>query len=51
MVGNLIRDQFLKAQDWPFGAVLAFVVVVALLGLFVVQSLVTRRIEGGADRG
>jgi spermidine/putrescine transport system permease protein len=46
MVGNLIRDQFLKAQDWPFGAVLAFVVVLALLGLFVVQSLVTRRIEG-----
>ena len=30
MVGNLIRDQFLKVQDWPFGSVLAFVVVVAL---------------------
>ena len=25
MVGNLIRDQFLKARDWPFGAVLALV--------------------------
>ena len=23
MVGNLIRDQFLKARDWPFGATLA----------------------------
>lgn len=51
MVGNLIRDQFLKAQDWPFGSVLALVVVVALLGLFVVQSLVTRWVEGGTARG
>ncbi len=51
MVGNLIRDQFLKAQDWPFGSVLAFVVVLALLGLFAVQALVTRRIEGEPVRG
>ena len=34
MVGNLIRDQFLKVQDWPFGSVLAFVVVIALFALF-----------------
>lgn len=46
MVGNLIRDQFLKVQDWPFGSVLAMVVVVALVGLFVVQAMVTRRVEG-----
>lgn len=51
MVGNLIRDQFLKAQDWPFGAVLAMVVVVALLGLFLLQALVTRWVEGGGSRG
>ena len=51
MVGNLIRDQFLRAQDWPFGAVLAMVVVVALLGLFLVQAAVTRRIEGPARHG
>ena len=51
MVGNLIRDQFLKAQDWSFGSVLAMVVVVALLGLFVLQSLVTRRVEGAGARG
>lgn len=48
MVGNLIRDQFLKVQDWPFGSVLAFVVVLALLLLFVVQAVVTRRVEGEA---
>ena len=51
MVGNLIRDQFLKVQDWPFGSVLAMVVVVALVGLFVVQAIVTRRVEGQAARG
>ena len=51
MVGNLIRDQFLKVQDWPFGSVLAMVVVVALVGLFVVQAMVTRRVEGETARG
>lgn len=51
MVGNLIRDQFLKAQDWPFGSVLALVVVAALLGLFVLQSVVTRWVEGGTADG
>lgn len=50
MVGNLIRDQFLKVQDWPFGAVLAFVVVVALLLLFLLQAAVTRRVEGEGAR-
>lgn len=32
MVGNLIQGQFLKARDWPFGAVLALVLI-ALMGL------------------
>jgi len=48
MVGNLIRDQFLKAQDWPFGSVLAMMVVVLLVLLFLGQAWVTRRVEGGA---
>jgi spermidine/putrescine transport system permease protein len=51
MVGNLIRDQFLKARDWPFGAVLAMVVVVLLVVLFLLQSWASRRIEGKARRG
>jgi spermidine/putrescine transport system permease protein len=48
MVGNLVRDQFLKARDWPFGATLALLMVVLLLVLFAVQSLVSRRysVEG-----
>lgn len=51
MVGNLIRDQFLKARDWPFGAVLAMVVVVLLVVLFMLQSWASRRIEGEARHG
>ncbi|WP_435742052.1 ABC transporter permease [Nocardioides sp. SYSU DS0663] len=47
MVGNLIRDQFLKAQDWPFGSVLAMIVVGLLVLLFLGQAWVTRLVEGG----
>jgi spermidine/putrescine transport system permease protein len=47
MVGNLIRDQFLKARDWPFGSVLALSVIAFLVVLFIVQSQVTRRINDG----
>jgi len=47
MVGNLIRDQFLKARDWPFGAVLALALIMFLVALFALQSWVTRRLNGG----
>jgi spermidine/putrescine transport system permease protein len=47
MVGNLIRDQFLKARDWPFGATLALVVIAFLVVLFVLQSWASRRVTGG----
>ena len=46
MVGNLIRDQFLKARDWPFGAVLAISVIALLVILFAAQAWVSRRISG-----
>ena len=49
MVGNLIRDQFLKARDWPFGSVLAIVVIASLMGLLVLQSWLSRRTETTAD--
>ena len=42
MVGNLIRDQFLKARDWPFGSVLAIAVLVCLAALLVLQARVSR---------
>jgi len=43
MVGNLIRDQFLKARDWPFGATLALAVIAFLVLLFIGQAWATRR--------
>jgi spermidine/putrescine transport system permease protein len=46
MVGNLIRDQFLKARDWPFGSVLAISMVVMLLILFFIQSKVNKAVLG-----
>lgn len=46
MIGNLIRDQFLKARDWPFGAVLALIMVALLIILFAGQAAISRRING-----
>ncbi len=46
MIGNLIRDQFLTARDWPFGAVLALIMVLFLVALFALQAAVARRING-----
>lgn len=46
MVGNLIRDQFLKARDWPFGSVLALSMVLMLLLLFFIQARINKRILG-----
>ncbi|NQX36350.1 ABC transporter permease [Herbiconiux sp. VKM Ac-2851] len=47
LVGNLIRDQFLKARDWPFGAALALVLTVSLLLLLVLQSRLSKRLTEG----
>ena len=50
MVGNLIRDQFLEARDWPFGAVLALFVISLLVILFAMQAAISRRINGTGKR-
>ncbi|MCW3839891.1 ABC transporter permease [Micromonospora yasonensis] len=47
MVGNLIRDQFLKARDWPFGSTLALTVIALLVLLLMVQAWAARRLAGG----
>ncbi|GAB2588391.1 spermidine/putrescine ABC transporter permease [Paractinoplanes abujensis] len=49
MVGNLVRDQFLKARDWPFGATLALAVVALLVVLLMIQAWSARRLQGGRD--
>ncbi|WP_449062375.1 ABC transporter permease [Planomonospora algeriensis] len=43
MVGNLIRDQFLKARDWPFGATLVLALLAVLLVLLLAQAWSSRR--------
>ena len=50
LLGNLIRDQFLKARDWPFGAALALVLTAILVLLLVLQARAAARAEGGGDR-
>ncbi len=50
LLGNLIRDQFLKARDWPFGAALAIVLVAILVLLLFLQARATSRMEGGSAR-
>jgi spermidine/putrescine transport system permease protein len=43
MVGNLIRDQFLKARDWPFGATLSLALIAVLIVLLLLQAWSSRR--------
>ncbi|MEV0378938.1 ABC transporter permease [Nonomuraea sp. NPDC050643] len=43
MVGNLIRQQFLSARDWPFGSTLALALIAVLIVLLIAQSWVARR--------
>lgn len=48
LVGNLIRDQFLAARDWPFGAA-ASVMLTALMGLLLwAYALSARRANQGS---
>lgn len=43
MVGNLIQGQFLKARDWPFGAVLSLVLIAFMGALLFVQAWLLER--------
>lgn len=49
LVGNLIRDQFLKARDWPFGSALALVLTALLVILLIAQQWASRRTALGVD--
>jgi len=48
MIGNLVRDQFLKARDWPFGATFALVLTLILIVLISIQSYVSKRVAVNA---
>lgn len=43
LIGNLITEQFLKARDWPFGAALGFVLLLALGATLLALQLFLRR--------
>ncbi len=48
LIGNLIRDQFLSARDWPFGAAASVVVTVLMAALIGLYALSRR--QAGAGR-
>jgi spermidine/putrescine transport system permease protein len=48
MIGALLKDQFLDARDWPFGAA-ASVVVIGLLGLLLGLNGLLRRVLGATE--
>lgn len=45
MIGNLVRDQFLKARDWPFGATFALILTIILVILISIQSRISKRVN------
>ena len=45
MIANIIERQFKRANDWPFGAALAFVLVYLTLFVLAAQGLLRRRGE------
>ena len=46
LIGNLIRDQFLSARDWPFGAAASVVVTLLMAALIGVYAMSQRRLDG-----
>ena len=46
MIGNLVYDQFLTANDWPFGAALSMVLIALMILLLALQARGAGRIAG-----
>ena len=46
MVGNLVYDQFLSANDWPFGAALGMVLITLMIVLLMLQAHMIARASG-----
>jgi spermidine/putrescine transport system permease protein len=53
MIGNLVYDQFLTANDWPFGAALSMVLVGIMMALLALQAKAAERAStrGATVRG
>lgn len=43
MIGNLVYDQFLTANDWPFGAALSMALILIMLLLLTLQAFAAER--------
>lgn len=50
MIGNLVYDQFLTANDWPFGAALGMALITIMIALLFLQARATAH-AGGERRG
>ena len=46
MIGNLVYDQFLTANDWPFGAALSMALIAIMLMLLTLQAVAAERAAG-----
>lgn len=49
MIGNVVYDQFLSANDWPFGAALGMVLIAIMVALLMLQARATAHASG--ERG
>ena len=46
MIGNLVYDQFLTANDWPFGAALGMLLIATMILLLFLQARATTHASG-----
>lgn len=47
MIGSLVYNQFLKANDWPFGAAISMVLIAIMMVLLTAQTFASERASGG----
>lgn len=46
MIGNVVYDQFLTANDWPFGAALGLILILIMITLLLLQAKGTAKASG-----
>jgi spermidine/putrescine transport system permease protein len=46
MIGNVVYDQFLTANDWPFGAALGMALIAVMVALLTLQAKAAARAAG-----
>lgn len=51
MIGNVIAAQFKKANDWPFGAALSFLLMYATFGILALRTLLAGRRGAAGEEG